>query len=65
MLDKLHNEGLTMKKEICSNILYLDALDSFFECITSNINSVRVDCTKACYVKYLEPNYIDYPLKFS
>ena len=43
-----------------------DALESFFECITScSINSEGVDCTTACYVKHLEPNNIDYPLKFS
>ena len=54
-----------MKKEIYSKIKDLDALDSFFECITScNINSNEVDCTTECYVRHLEPNNIDYPLKF-
>ena len=54
-----------MKKDIYSNIKDSDALESFFECITScSINSEGVDCTTACYVKHLEPNYIDYPLKF-
>ena len=43
-----------------------NTLESFFECITScSINSEGVDCTTACYVKHLEPNNIDYPLKFS
>ena len=55
-----------MKNEIYSNIKDSDALESFFECITScSINSEGVDCTAACYVKHLEPNNIDYPLKFS
>ena len=55
-----------MEKDIYSNIKDSDALESFFECITSCcINSEGVDCTKACYVKHLEPNKIDYPLKFS
>jgi len=37
-----------------------------FENITSySINSEGVDCITACYVKHLEPNNIDYPLKFS
>ena len=54
-----------MKKDIYSNIKNFDALESFFECITScSINSEVVDCTTACYVKHLEPNNIDYPLKF-
>ena len=36
----------------------------FFECITScSINSEGVDCTTARYVKHLEPNNVDYPLK--
>ena len=38
----------------------------FFKCITSHsINSEGVDYTTACYIKHLEPNNIDYPLKFS
>ena len=55
-----------MKNEIYSNIKDSDALESFFECITSCSinNSEGVDCTTACYVKHLEPNNIDYPLKF-
>ena len=65
MLDKIQN-GLTMKKDIYSNIKNSDALDSFFECIDScNINSEGVDCTTTCYLKHLEPKNIDYPLKFS
>ena len=65
MLDKLQSEGLTMKKEIYSNIKDLDALESFFECITScSIDNEGFDCTTACYVKHLEPNNIDYHLKF-
>ena len=55
-----------MKKDIYSNIKDSDALVSFFEGITScYINSEAVDCTTSCYVKHLEPNNIDYPLKFS
>ena len=55
-----------MRNDICSNIKNLDALESFFECITSrSINSEGVDCTTTCYLKHLEPNNIDYPLKFS
>ena len=66
MLDKLQCEVLIMKKEIYSNIKNADALESFFECIsTCSINSEGVDCTTACYARYLEPNNIDYPLKFS
>ena len=54
-----------MKKGIYSSIKNFYALESFFECITScSINSEGVDCTTACYVKNLEPNNIDYPLKF-
>ena len=55
-----------MKKDIYSDIKDSDALESFFECITScSINSARVGCTTACYVKHLDPKNIDYPLKFS
>jgi len=55
-----------MKNDIYSNIKDRDALESFFECITScSLNSEKEDCTTACYVKHLEPNNIDYPLKFS
>jgi len=55
-----------MEKDIYSNIKDSDALESFFEFITSfSINSEGVDCTIACYLKHLEPNNIDYLLKFS
>ena len=65
MLDKPLREGFTMIYVYYSNIKNFDALESFFECITScSINSEGVDCTTACYVKHLEPNNIDYPLKF-
>ena len=65
MLDKLQNGRLKMKKDIYSNIKSY-ALESFFECITScSINSEGVDCTTGCYLKHLEPNNIDFPLKFS
>ena len=54
-----------MKKEIYSNIKDSDALESFFECITScSINNEGVDCTTSYYVKHLEPNNINYPLNF-
>ena len=54
-----------MKKDILSNIKNSDALENFFECITScSINSEGVDCTTACYTKHLEPANVDYPLKF-
>ena len=66
MLNKFQNEGLTMKKDIYSNIKDTNALESFFKCITScSINSEGVDCTKACYTKHLAPNNVNYPLKFS
>ena len=66
MLDKLQNGVLTMKIDIYSNIKDSDALESFFECITScSINSEGVDCTTACYVKYLKPTNIDYHYRFS
>ena len=65
MLNKLQSGGFTMKKDIYSNSKDLDALESFFECVTScSINSEGVDCTSACYVKHLEPNNIDYPIRF-
>ena len=55
-----------MKKDIYSNIKDSDALESFFKCITScRINSEGINCTTACYLKHLEQNNIDYPLKFS
>ena len=65
MLDNLQNGRLKMKNDIYSNIKDSDALESFFECLTSCcINSEGVDCTTACYVKHLESKNIDYPLKF-
>ena len=49
-----------MNKDIYSNIKDSDALESFFECLTScSINNEGVDCTTAYYVKHLEPNIID------
>ena len=66
MLDKLQNGRKTMKKDIYSNIKESQALERFFECITScSISSKGVDCRRACYLKHLEPCNIDYPLKFS
>ena len=66
LLNKIQIGCVIMTKDIYSNIKDKDALESFFECITScSINSEGVDCTTACYVKHLEPNNIDYPLKFS
>ncbi len=54
-----------MKKEIYSKIKFFDALKSFFGFITScSINSEGLDCKTACDLKHLEPNRIDYPLKF-
>ena len=61
MLDIIEIGEPIMKKDIYSNIKNFDALESFFECITScSINSEGVDCATACYVKHLEPNNIDY-----
>ena len=55
-----------MKKEIYSNIKDSEALESFFECITSfSIFNKGVNCITTCYAKHLEPNNIDYSLKFS
>ena len=66
LLNKHKIKGLKMKKDIYTNIKESNALESFFECITScSINSEGVDCTTACYMKHLEPNNIDYPLNFS
>ena len=54
-----------MRKDIFTNIKDSDALESFFECITyCSINSEGWECTNACYVKHLEPNNVNYPLKF-
>jgi len=66
LLGKLQIGGLIIKNVIYSNIRNSDALESFFEHITSfSFNNRRVICTTAFYVKHLEPNNIDYPLKFS
>ena len=66
MLNKLKSRALIMKKDIYSNIKDSDALESFFECITScSINSEGLDCTTTCYLEHLESKNIDYPLKFS
>ena len=55
-----------MTKDIYPNIKGSDAQESFFEYITScSINSKGVDCTTEGYLKHLEPNNIDYHLKFS
>ena len=65
LLDVLQIGELIMKKDILSNLKNSDALESFFECITScSINSEGVDCTTACYAKHLEPANVDYPLNF-
>ena len=65
MLDKQKFGGVIMKKNIYSNIKDTEALESFFECISScSIDSEGLDCTNACYTKYLEPANVDYPLKF-
>ena len=50
-----------MKKDIYTNIKESDALESFFECITTScsINSEGVDCATACYMKHLEPKNIN------
>ena len=62
MLDKLQNGRLNIKNDIYSNIKDSDALESFFESITScSINNEGVDCTTVSYVKHLEPNNIDDP----
>ena len=66
MLDNLQNWGLTNEKDINTNIKESDALESFYECITScSINSEGVGCTTACYMEHLEPKNIGYPLNFS
>ena len=55
MLNKLQSIGLTMKKDIYTNIKDTDALESFFECITHcSINSEGVACATACYAKHLK-----------
>ena len=53
-----------MKKDIYSNIKNSDALESFFECITScSINSEGVDCTTACYIKTFRTKQYRIPFK--
>ena len=65
LLDNFQIEYVIMEKNIYSNIKNTDALEIFFECITScSINSEGVNCTTAFYVKHLEPNNVDFPLKF-
>ena len=50
---------LNMKKDSYTNIKEVDALESFFECVTScSINSEGVGCTTACYTKHLEPKIL-------
>ena len=54
-----------MKNNIYSNIQNKDALESFFECIAScSINSEGIGCSTACYTKHLEPDNVEFPLKF-
>ena len=54
----------------CTNLPTIDWTPSdlnngSFESITSCSNSNEgFNCTTACYTKHLEPNNIDYPLKF-
>ena len=44
-----------MINNIYSNIQDIDALKSFFECITfCNMNSEGIECKPACYAKDLE-----------
>ena len=58
-------EDWPWKKTFIRIIKDSDALESFFECITScSINNEGVDCTTACYTKHLEPNNINFPYKF-
>ena len=65
LLDNIKIGGLIMKHNIYSNIKDTEALESFFECITScSIDSEGLDCTTACYTKYLQPANVDYPMKF-
>ena len=62
----MHIGDSIMKKDIYSNIRDSEALENFFECITScSLSSEGLDCTNACYLKYLEPKHVDYPLQFS
>ena len=51
LLDKFQNGRLIMKKDIYSNIKDSDALESFFECITScsiNSDGVRLHNSMLC-----------------
>ena len=67
-IDKSNRPKITWGggNNINSNFKDTDALESFFECITScSINSEGLDCTKACYVKHFEPYNIYDPLKLS
>ena len=62
----LRFKKLIMDKNILSNIKDTDALESFFECITScSINIEGIECTTACYAKHLESANVNYPLSFS
>tara|TARA_B100000886_G_C20051376_1_gene337888 strand:- start:232 stop:387 length:156 start_codon:yes stop_codon:yes gene_type:complete len=50
-----------MKQDIYTNMKESEALESFFECITScSINSEGGNGTTACFMKHLEPKNIDY-----
>ena len=65
LLDNFQIKNVIINKNIYSNIKNTDALESFFECITScSINSEGIECTTACYTKHLEANNVDFPLKF-
>ena len=65
LLDNFKINNVMMHKKIYSNIKNTDALESFFECITScSINNEGIICPTACYTKHLEPNNVDFPLKF-
>ena len=53
-----------MKNDIYSNIKDSDALESFFECVTScSINSEGVDYSTACYLKTLRTKQYRLPFK--
>ncbi len=44
-----------MIKNIYSNLKNIDALESFFECISfCGIKNEGIECTTACYAKHLE-----------
>ena len=64
MLDKLQNRRLDMKNDIYSKIKDTDALESFFECITScSINSEGVDWNKMLFRTFRTKQYL-LPFKF-